>query len=205
MGKTEVATPRKLSEVVKTDTSVNLDSVVAYFISKYENGLLEQKKILSDRIREINTTTFKTLSDEVEAEVKPASYSFVNKKLGLTVKASLLMDVTRLIHHKTVLINFESSCKTNEVSIHGQKKITISAELVQKFVDASKELSDLRTELEQTLVNLGNVSRKEREVRGQLAERTLRDAGVGELFDDEALLKIVTVPSLAMKDVTPSE
>ena len=81
------------------------------------------------------------------------------------------------------------------------KKVPLSDTLHQKYTDTTDEINTLRGSLRETLESLASISRKERELRGALAEKTLRDAGAGELFDDEALLRLVNLPSLSLKEV----
>lgn len=68
-------------------------------------------------------------------------------------------------------------------------------------MDAVNEIEGLRSQLSDTLEKISTISRKERELRGALAEKTLREAGVGELFQDEALLNLVSLPTLSLKQV----
>jgi septum formation inhibitor MinC len=201
---TSLVTKPSLSSIVKTDAVVDMNSIVAFFISKYENNLLDTKKQLSERITELNTFLNKDFLTLVKEEVKIDTYNVTVKALGLVTEAKIQVDVYGLTNKKVVQIHIGHSDKMKERNCHFQmiKEVVISDELHTKFTETHAEINKTRQALSETLDKLSSVSRKERELRGALAEKTLRDAGVGELFEDQALLDLVQVPQLAMKTVS---
>lgn len=199
---TSLVSKTKFSDVVKTDASVDMNSIVAFFISKYENNLLETKKHLSARIKELNDYLDKDFRDLVKADVKLDSYKVNVKALGLTTTAEIQFTHRDLYLNKSVSILIsEDEKKTKNCRFSMEKKATVSDELHTKYVEVDTEIETLRNTLRETLENITNISRKERELRGALAEKTLRDAGVGDLFDDAALLNLVSLPSISTKTI----
>jgi len=199
---TTLVTKTKLSDVVKTEAAVDMNSIVAFFISKYENTLFDTKKQLSDKINEINAYLNKEYVALLEKEVKLDSYKVTVKALGLTTTAELQINSGELERRKRVFIRVSQTEKTQDCAFNMQKTIIISDELHKIYTDKTAEINALRTSLHEILDKLSNINRKERELRGALAEKTLRDAGVGELFEDETLLSLVQTPSLSMKVVS---
>jgi len=199
---TTLVTKAKLSDVVKTEATVDMNSIVAFFISKYENTLFDTKKQLSDKINELNSYLNKEFVALIEKEVKIDSYKVTVKALGLTTTAELQINTPELERRKRVFIRVTQAEKSQDCNFNLQKSVVISDDLHKAYMDKVTEINTLRTSLHETLDKLSNINRKERELRGALAEKTLRDAGVGELFEDETLLNLVQTPSLSMKVVS---
>jgi len=199
---TTLVTKTKLSDVVKTEAAVDMNSIVAFFISKYENTLFDTKKQLSDKINELNSYLNKEFVALIEKEVKIDSYKVTVKALGLTTTAELQINTPELERRKRVFIRVTQAEKSQDCNFNLQKSVVISDDLHKAYMDKVTEINTLRTSLHETLDKLSNINRKERELRGALAEKTLRDAGVGELFEDETLLNLVQTPSLSMKVVS---
>jgi|GEM_PF-5548967 len=205
---TALVTKVKLCDVVKTDASVDMNSIVAFFISKYENKLLASKKELSERIAKLNMYLNNDFVKEVKEDIKFDSYDGVKiKLLGVTIKATLSSDFSALQENKVVTINISNSNETTRRSDTGgyiniSRALKVSDELHAKYVAVVDEIKTLRGSLQVVLDQINNVSRKEREIRGTLAEKTLTESGVGYLFEDETLLNLVNIPQLAMKTVS---
>ncbi len=192
----------KLSDIVKTEAAVDMNSIVAFFISKYENSLLESKKVLSSKLTELNNYLNTDFVKEIETEANLTSFEVKVKVLGLITKAVLQLNPYEFENKKKIFIIITNTEDVKNCTFSMRKEKIVSDELHQKYMDTLKEISSLRTSLQETLDKLSNVSRKERELRGALAEKTLRDAGVGDLFEDETLLNMVSLPQLSMKTVS---
>jgi len=113
----------------------------------------------------------------------------------------LKIDQNMLTNRKEVQIAIVSTPRDSSCNLQMWKTVKVSEEIHKKFVETIAEIDELRRSLQETLEKLSNVSRKERELKGALAEKTLREAGVGDLFDDPTLLNLVSLPQLAMKEV----
>lgn len=138
---------------------------------------------------------------EVAADVKLSTYNGITvEPFGFTTKATVSIEQFTT-NKKIATITISSITSNRYCNFNMSKEVTVSDEVHQKFVDAWTEVQTLRDSLKEILDNLSTISRKERELRGALAEKTLRDAGVGELFDDATLLNLVSLPQLSMKRV----
>ena len=199
---TSLVTKVKLSEVVKTDAAVDMNSIVAFFISKYENSLLATKKQLSEQITDLNTYLNKEFIELLKTEIKLESFNINIRSLGFKTQAEIQLNQVELERKKVVYVRITQHEKSKDCSFNMLKTLTVSDELHKIYTDKFAEINALRTELHATLDKLSNIGRKERDIRGALAEKTLRDAGVGELFEDQTLLDLVSVPTLAMKVVS---
>ncbi|MCI4437573.1 MAG: hypothetical protein JHC33_12265 [Ignisphaera sp.] len=199
---TSLVTKVKLSEVVKTDAAVDMNSIVAFFISKYENSLLATKKQLSEQITDLNTYLNKEFIELLKTEIKLESFNINIRSLGFKTQAEIQLNQVEFERKKVVYVRITQHEKSKDCSFNMLKTLTVSDELHKIYTDKLAEINALRTELHATLDKLSNIGRKERDVRGALAEKTLRDAGVGDLFEDQTLLDLVSVPTLAMKVVS---
>ena len=82
----------KLSDFIKTDATIDMNSIVAFFISKYEKTLLENKKTLSDKINTINKYMETDFVSLIEKEMKFEKFKITNKFLGLKTKVEISLD-----------------------------------------------------------------------------------------------------------------
>ena len=197
---TSLVTKVKLSEVVKTEAAVDMNSIVAFFISKYENSLLATKKQLSEQITDLNSYLNKEFVELLKTEIKLESFNINIRSLGFKTQAELQVNQNELERKKVVYVRITQHEKHSKDCVFNMTKtLTVSDTLHKVYTDKLAEINALRTELHATLEKLSNIGRKERDVRGALAEKTLRDAGVGELFEDQTLLDLVSVPALSMK------
>jgi hypothetical protein len=195
----------KLSDVIKTDAVIDMSSIVAFFISKYETSLLTSKKYLSDKIVELTSYLGKEFVSEVEKDIKITNFNITIPILNITAIASITIKEDTLYTQKVITLHVSDSVSSGR---HGgysclnyQKEVVVSDTVHQKFITTVDEITTLRNSLREVLENLSSVSRKERELRGALAEKTLRASGNSELFEDEALLKLVNLPQLSVKTI----
>lgn len=197
--KKEVLVKAKSSEVIKMDAVIDMNSIVAFFISKYETSLLTSKKQLSDKIVELTSYLNKDFISEVEKDIKLDTFNFTIPVINVATSASIRFDKDELYRHNRVTVVVHTSDSSCLLSY--QKDVAMSGPIYQKFIDTTNEITALRSSLREVLDNLSTISRKERELRGALAEKTLRESGNGELFEDEALLKLVNLPQLSVKTI----
>jgi len=196
-----LVTKVKLSDVIKTDATVDMNSIVAFFISKYETSLLDNKKQLSEQISKKNTYLNNEFIAEVEKEVNLPSFVITVPILGLVTQAELHVDANKFEKGIATIYIHSDSKKSENCNFNMYKSVELSSTLHKKYTDTINEMDALRVSLRETLDLLSSISRKERELRGALAEKTLRAAGVNDLFDDATLLNLVNLPQLSVKTV----
>jgi len=199
--KETLVTKVKMSDIVKTDASIDMNSIVAFFISKYETQLLDNKKELSAKITEKVTYLDGAFITELEADVKLSSFVVSVPSLGLVTEATIREDNSDFKKKSVTISISHDTDKSENCHFSAYKKVKISDELHKKYIDTVNEVDALRVSLRDTLEKLSSISRKERELRGALAEKTIRESGGGELFDDEALLRLVNLPQLSLKTI----
>lgn len=187
----------KTDHILKPDTTITTDAVVAYFISKYENGLLETKKALSAEITALRSTLEgPDLLTRIKEDIK--FFSMHNKKvaiLDLTIAADIVVDSWDSVARSgEVLVMLTGGRDCSAVRVN--RSIKLSTSLADEIKGYVSSINNKRKELAGILELLSNISRKEREIRGALAEKALRSIGC-DLFDDSSLLQLVNLPTLS--------
>lgn len=195
----------KTDHILKPDTTITTDAVVAYFISKYENGLLETKKALSAEITALRSTLEgPDLLTRIKEDIK--FFSMHNKKvaiLDLTIAADIVVDSWDSVARSgevLVMLTGERGCSAAGErgcsAVRVNRSIKLSTSLADEIKGYVSSINNKRKELAGILELLSNIGRKEREIRGALAEKALRSIGC-DLFDDSSLLQLVNLPTLS--------
>lgn len=191
---TEVKTGTLVSPI-KTDATVDMNSIVAFFISKYETKLFDTKREVSSKINEINVYFTGAFLDKVKKEIKIEQFEVDLPVLGLRTRADVVLKENFLKLDKKICVNI-TILDDKQFCVRHNKDVLVSDALHTEFIEKLAELDALRETLRDTLDKITNVSRKEREIRGALAEKTLRESGAGELFNDPLLMKCIDLPTL---------
>jgi len=176
-----------------TDIEVSMDDVVSAFVSQYENNLFDRKKELGKDIRKLESDL-----EDVEKTVRKTVTGTEFKQTGMPFGLKVIVNEGSVRWtenpkpHVTFAITVEekdSSRYSNK--IHFNKDKPIPAALVKKYNKIADALKEIRTDLNEVLINLKSVNRKERQVRGRIAMRKLEDSGYASLMQDDELLQLV--------------
>lgn len=176
---------------IKTDLEVSMDDVVSAFVSQYENNLFDRKKELTAEIRELEEKVA-AVNKDVRNKVTGASYKAEKLPFGLQLQVGdpdTNWERGVVSFKLTISPKGDGSRYGNTVTVHEEKPIP--AALRKTYEKLTKELGALRIDLNEVLVNLKSVTRKERQVRGRIAMRKLEDSGYASLMQDEELAKLV--------------
>ena len=186
---------------LSTNVNVGMDEVVSVFVSKWEKSLFERKKDLSDKIKQVKDD-LKIHTTSLENSVDTSKYEMKIPELGIastidSVNVSWAdRDEKRSKDNKSeIIVRVEIADTANSDrwrSTLDKKFITpISKADVKKHNDLEDELSDLNGELIEVMGLIKSVSRKEREIRGAIAERKLQESGLQSLLEDDSMLQLV--------------
>lgn len=184
------------------NAAVGMDDVISVFITRYEDKQIADRKALQAEILEVNKD-IKSVVESVTAAARSAATGHeVNEDNGLftttvTVNAdgnAISLDWDKRIATVSMFGKIKSK---SHGGYHGETSGTVKIELPIEDADADryKELmakkTDLTDKLNQVQTNLRDVSRKERQVRGALAQKKLSEAGMDDLLNDSGLLALV--------------
>ncbi len=189
------STPKSnLSTLFKTNASINMDNIVSVFITKYEKALYERKEFLSNKILRVKKEIDTTFKKELEMFVNLKKYNTVIHPFEINVKSNLNFDLETIVEKHTVKI----ICNSIDHSGHFSKevKVSVSSDIIKKAQEYLNTLTSNTEELTKILYDISSISRKEREVRGKIAEKALRETGFNNLFDDAAILSLIELPAL---------
>lgn len=190
MSKQELVNAPAAFQVMKTDIEVSMDDVVSAFVSQYENNLFARKKELGAQIKAVEAT----IRDNEKAVLKVVNGDQWKKEklpFGLKYKVG-----EGEICWGTKTVDFKITIRKNEEVRYGEtislvKEKKIPAAHIKVNDDAHKELDALRSDLQEVLLSLKQVARKERQVRGRIAMRKLEDSGYASLMQDAELMQLV--------------
>lgn len=192
---TEITQPLAF-QAMQTDIQVSMDDVVSAFVSQYENNLYDRKAELGKTIRSLESDLSK-LDKEVLKEVTGSEYANHTLPFGLVITVSDgairwndSVDEKPCVAFGVAVKNqADNSYRTSSINLTKTKPIP--AKFVKRHKKISDELEELRNELNEVLISLKSVNRKERQVRGRIAMRKLEDSGYASLMQDPELIQLV--------------
>lgn len=189
---------------IKTNLSLDTNDLVNVFISKYEDGLIAQRTSNQALLTGL-TKQIKDLSDCVLAEAK----LYVNQSGVLGTTDNDLFSLTVTVdkdkfklewENKYVgyILNHEMKSKTTPTGNYSHStagNISGRYQLAEADICKYGQLMEDKSKITSTLAEINNqlrdVSRKERQVRGRLAEQKFAAAGLDELLQDQSLLQLI--------------
>lgn len=188
---------------VTLNATIGMEDVISVFISKYEDQQIADRTSLQKTVLDLNNR-IKQLVDVVTAsvlaEVKEYEVDGDDGLFSMEVKVKSGDDGIKLNWDTGVArIVLSTRIKSNSVSGYSGEQsgsIYVEVPLLEEDVVKYKALivhkTELLNKLNQVQHNLRDVSRKERQVRGVLAQWKLIEAGMGELLVDNNLLALVS-------------
>ena len=185
------------------ETPVGMDEVVSAYVSRYETNLTNAQKELKEKIT-ANRKDQKAFKEAVEksyrakddkkynsAKHKPYGPLKIKTKVRDTkIEWSYVELNSKIKNIRTTIDIYANGAhdRTGHVNVH----TSLTATEVNSTVNFAKLESSFSEELMEINRLLQDVSRKERQVRGKLAERKLETAGI-QLGLDKEILKLVTL------------
>lgn len=180
---------------IKTDINVGMDEVVTVFISKYETDLYAKKDDLSRQIKD-KKKEIADIETQLIKSVDTSQYTTTIQLLNITSKCKdVSVQWANRENPNRIVVEVELKDEDSESrysSTFGKNIYipidAVTASLRDELVEQEKELSQ---EMVDVMLLTKSVSRKEREVRGRIAEKKLNEAGYSELLNDADMLKLV--------------
>jgi hypothetical protein len=183
-----------------TDVNVGINEVVSVFISRWETSLHAKKDELGKKIKTVKQQ-IADLTSQVLSVVDHSQYEMTVPQLSLQSKVGNVNAVWNEDTHKTKKNHievevkiFDTSNPSRDYPVHTKNvKIAIGANDVQHYNQLSADLSALNTNLVETMGEIKQVSRKERQVRGTISEKRLAESGLSGLINDPEMLRLIEV------------
>ncbi len=188
---------------ISANLNVGIDDVVNVFISKYEDGLIEQRTSKQLEVKQINEQINQVVAKlNVEIDKFKEQYD-QTVTIGLITTVYSIGSAATTINwnEQTVLCQVAMATKVDgkKDAYYGSGHSTVRVDMVipvdihfeYKQLLSSKE--QLLSELQELNSLLRDVSRKERQVRGRIAEQKLENLGMTDLLNEPSLLKLIQV------------
>lgn len=186
---------------ITTDMSVTITDLVAAMVSRWENNLFTLKDELSQQINQINKDidlvaglvilAGKELFEPYSKVVIPAGLPMTFKADAPTVKWPTGDTLGKVVVHFVVTIRKEENQYRDSSS--GKMEFDIPAEHLTNYDGLVKQRDELTQRLSTVLVEIKSVSRKERQLRGQLLEQKFHDQGFADLIQRPEFANLLTV------------
>jgi uncharacterized protein YqgV (UPF0045/DUF77 family) len=182
---------------IESNVNVGMDEVVSVFVSKYETNLFDTKDQLQSQIK-----ADKREADDLEkgliASVKRSDYEATVPHLGLTFTVDGVTvnwsDDSYRTRGKSIVIAIKMADRGDRDN-HSAYTKSMFVPINQIDLDEKARLTALIADLEGKLLevmgNIKQVGRKERQIRGKIAEMKLGQCGMAALLQNEELLKLV--------------
>lgn len=189
-----------------SNVTIGMDDVVNAFLFKYENSLHAERTKLQTKMGVVNGL-LKTLTNDVIANAQ----AFINAKhiMGAPTKFGLVTIESKLeddlmigweqmqVQFKVCIIIKSNSistgyCHSNSSTVKGV--VPIHANLLTEYTTLMAQKAALNDKLVIVNSNLRDISRKERQVRGTIAEMKLKTTGMEDLLTEPTLLNLINDP-----------
>lgn len=188
----------KLSSIIKAEAKIAMPEVVSVFISKYENELYERKATLSETIAQHN----KDLATHEKTVISAADFSkyadIKVPKLGIVsvIKDEIVINwdeetITAVIGFE----NMEEAKYRRDRSTNFSKRFTspISVKNIRLRDAVLKEVGEATSQLAVIISKIGDMSRKERQVKARISEMRLQEQGLEGFLQDKEMLKLIHI------------
>ena len=194
----------KFVKEISTNLEVGMDEVVNVFVTQYEDNLHDRKDFLQKQIKTVKKE-FNDFNDDILNDVDKSLYQSENVLLGISThvtNTTVVWNKTEEYKYKKIanlpqsLIDISVNVMdTSNKSLSFTKSfyVSISVSNINKHNDIKSKLSDLNTELVDILVQIKSISRKERQIRGNISKMKLEQSCYDGLLEDWNLQKLIKI------------
>lgn len=178
------------------NVQVGMDEVVSVFVSRYEDSLIEQRNDLQKQVVAINVSIKKVVEDTtklVQAYLDTLPTSADIGPLHLNVSYS---DIALIWNKGTAQYNVSLSSVDADAGRYQNKLNTVLTYPVE--VEEYNSLIEQKTVITGQLGEVNNalrdVSRKERQIKGKIAELKLTELGLTDLLEAPEIQLLLASP-----------
>ena len=182
------------------DIKLGSEEVINVFISKWEDELYGKKKEYSKSVSDVKKK-IEGWENKIINEGKKLGRSLERVIEDLNVKVVFKDKVEK--YEKNVSIDYDDELIVVNVKIMGMdngrnnggllvvKNYKINRDDVREYEVLSDELVEEKRKLEEVLLEIRNISRKERKIKGVISEKKLESEGYDELLNDNDINSIL--------------
>lgn len=204
MNTTETKALSTVMDQVNVELKVDMKDVVDVFLAKYETSLHAERTLLQREMAAVNGQ-LKNLTESLVATTKlfatteavpttvlgvfSVSSKPINEPTIDWIKKEVTFLVEVLIQSLTVTSGYNHKSHT---TIAGMLPIPNDSQETYHFLMDTK--SGLTDKLNVVNTNLRDMGRKERQIKGKMAEMKLQELGMEDLLQEPALLALINDP-----------
>lgn len=187
-------------DLITTNVNVGINEVVAIFVSRYESELYAKKDVISAKIRTLKAS-IEQITTALTDSVDKSAYACTVPTLNLEFKVTDVKVVfeqqqycnTRLGIHVVVGLH-DKSDENRDYAVYSKTFVLpIDEAMITSRKDLQDELVQANLELVEVMGLIKTVGRKERQIRGKIAEMKMEQAGQTELLNNSDLTKLISM------------
>lgn len=186
-----------LSDIIKAEAKIALPEVVSVFISKYESELYDRKATLQENIAQHT----KDLATHEKTVISAADFSkYEGIKVPMLKLVSELKNEINLSWDEETVSAVVTFRNTDEESRYDRQtgfsksfSSAISKAHIKLREAILKESAILTSQLSVILAKIGDMSRKERQVKARISEMRLEEQGLTEFLQDKEMLMLIKI------------
>lgn len=197
-------TKNEVMASIESNVSVGMGEVVNVFLAQYENRLHAEREAAQKEISVLNKQIQETTDQSLiefntfmnQSDLGSLDNGFVTVTVKLRPDPIVHMDkgyvqstMETTLTSKSTLSNDGSYKKdTSYVNI----QVLIEIGLVQRYKDLMVAKNEQTSLLAKINADLRDINRKERQIRGRIAEMKLKDMGMEQLLIEPTLLQLIS-------------
>lgn len=192
--------PATALSAITADVNVGMNEVVSVFVARFETTLLAKKAELAATIK-LAKSELTDLEHKLIASVDKTKFEGAIPGAGIRAVVESVTVAWEKQYYSpanSIVVNINIVDSKNNDDDDDDKTLTsfrrnfkIDKAIVDERASIENKIKDLNAELLGILDQLKSVGRKERQIRGRIAEMKLESSGLSELVNNPELLKLV--------------
>jgi len=193
-----------LSSIIKAEAKIAMPEVVDIFISEYETKLYDKKDLLQKGIAQIEKDL--EMHNAVVLKSAKTKHLVGLKMPKMHLVSYLIKDPSLSWDSKQITINIglhnvQPADTKDEDWGYGDKetgfdkayKQDISENHLNAYEKMKAQKTELRENLQKTVSKIGDMSRKERQVKAQISKLRLEEQGMQDFVKNPEMLKLIKI------------
>jgi hypothetical protein len=195
------ASDKPLSSIISAEAKIAMPEVISIFISDYETKLYDRKTELQQKIHDLK----KDLEIHVNTVAKSGSFKkYIGvkvPKLGLISRSGGEANVSWENGTISMKICFDDVDETGKMDAkrnsgnNFSKSFTVDITdfAMRTFKNLKKKIDEESANLSRTVGLIGDMSRKERQVKARISELRLKEQGLEGFLADKEMQKLISI------------
>jgi len=190
----------QLSSIIKAEARMAMPEIVSVFISKYETELYDRKNNLQEIISKLHKDVL-ILDAKVKKTGDFSKYdnvcikrldlvSFLNNDIKVDWEGGTIQRSVGFYHLDTKGVVDKSKGSSN---FRKTFKENISIKDMKLHESLHTEINNAQAKLSTVAAKIGDMSRKERQVKARISELRLKEQGLTSLLDDQSMLQLIKI------------